>query len=341
MSNTAGHFIVEHGLRAFPIKPGAKAPPWADNNLNLASADVPTLKRYQQEARRRWPTGALNWGVSVALTGLIVIDSDEKPGKVGAATMARFIWPRTLTVRSPSGGRHLYYRQTNVVRFVTSKCPLFGEGSDVDAPGYVLLPGSVLDSGGEYVVIDDAPIALAPDFLAEYLTRAERSAVEQTPLIELDQDANVTRAIHHLRHEAERSVEGRGGEKTLLLVAGHLKDNGISRGMAHQLIAEHYNTPEHCDPLWNDGDGETCDRLDVKIANAYEYLKHRRPGAHTAEAEFGDDEEFAPTPKQEAEDARIREANVKAQARTAKVRDNLTAFRRKNPEAYARRHRRR
>ena len=79
----------------------------------------------------------------------------------------------------------------------------------------------------------------------------------------------------------------------------------------------------------------------MKIANAYEYLKHRRPGAHTAEAEFGDDEEFAPTPKQEAEDARIREANVKAQARTAKVRDNLTAFRRKNPEAYARRHRRR
>ena len=46
-----------------------------------------------------------------------------------------------------------------------------------------------------------------------------------------------TRAIHHLQHEAGRSVEGRGGEKTLFLVAGHLKDNGISRDMAHQLIA--------------------------------------------------------------------------------------------------------
>ena len=106
-----------------PLNRARKFPPWADNNLNLASADVPTLKRYQQEARQRWPTGTLNWGVSVALTGLIVIDSDEKPGKVGAATMARFIWPRTLTVRSPSGGRHLYYRQTNVVRFRDQQVP--------------------------------------------------------------------------------------------------------------------------------------------------------------------------------------------------------------------------
>ena len=325
--STAADFIRKHHLHAFPIRPNRKDPPWARNNLNLASADVATLKRYQQQARQRWPSGKLNWGCSVALSGLIVIDVDTKPGKNGAATMARFIWPRTLTVRTPSGGLHYYYRQTNAVRFRTSTCPLFGEEPDVDAPGYVLLPGSTLDgsgkndTAGDYAVIDDAPIALAPDFLAEWLERGERERVEQVPLVELDLDINVDRQIHFLKHEAWPSRQGDHGEKTLFLVAAHLKDNGISRDMAIQLIEEHYNTPEHCEPCWNNGnDGDLADRLDVKVSNAYEYAKLRRPGAHTTEAEFGNDvEEFT----DDAEPSPLHPSAVKERADLF-VRDHYT-----------------
>jgi hypothetical protein len=78
----------------------------------------------------------------------------------------------------------------------------------------------------------------------------------------------------------------------LFLVAAHLKDEGISRDMAIQLIEEHYNTPEHCEPCWNNGnDGDLADRLDVKVSNAYEYANLRRPGAHTTAAEFADDDD--------------------------------------------------
>jgi hypothetical protein len=70
-------------------------------------------------------------------------------------------------------------------------------------------------------------------------------------------------------------------------VAGNLKDHGISLDTAIDLIAEHYNP--RCEPPWNLGDGELADRLDVKVSNAYRYLKYMRPGAATAEADFGDD----------------------------------------------------
>jgi hypothetical protein len=296
---TGAAFIRAHNLRAFPIKSGRKKPPCFANNLNLATNDMARLKQWSRDPRWYAPGHPLNWGVSVALSGYVVIDVDEKPGKNGAATFERIGllhggWPRTLTVRSPSGGHHLYYRQTNAVRFVTGKQDIFGPESHIDAPGYVLTAGSVLDASNEYpgpyTIEDDAPIALAPDWLAGYLGHTERRSTDQTPVVELDQDINVEWAMHHLQHNAKVCIQGRGGEYTLLLLAGVLKDHGISEWMACQLLDESgYNAK--CQPPWNLGnDGELADRLGVKVANAYCYLKQVRPGAATAEADFGSDE---------------------------------------------------
>lgn len=41
-----------------------------------------------------------------------------------------------------------------------------------------------------------------------------------------------------------------------------------------------------CDPVWLVSEGATADRLDVKVANAYAYLKQQAPGSRTAEADF-------------------------------------------------------
>jgi hypothetical protein len=288
-----GAFIVQHGLRAFPCAPGAKAPwPGFINNLNRATADLRTLRHWSRLYR------GCNWGASLALSGLLVVDVDTKPGKRGAESLARLVGlhgplPRTLTAHTPSGGRHFYFKQTNLVRFFTGSQNTFG--TDIDCPGYVVIPGSVLrapeEYPGPYVVEDDAPIAYAPDWLAIYLQQAERESVEQEPVVELDQTGNIALAIHRLKYDEAPAIQGRHGEHTLLMVAGRLKDIGISRDMAVQLLAEYYN--DRCEPQWNVGDGATADRLDVKVANAYSYLKHRRPGAETAEALFGDDvEEF-------------------------------------------------
>ncbi len=284
-----GAFIVKHRLRAFPCAAGAKAPwPGFVNNLNRATADLPTLRYWSKIYR------GCNWGASLALSGLLVMDVDDKPGKVGAATLARLIGlhgslPRTLTVRTPSGGRHFYFKQTNTVRFLTGSQNTFG--TDIDCPGYVVIPGSVLRDPeqypGPYVVEDDAPIAYAPDWFAIYLQQAERESVEQEPVVELDQTGNIAWAIDHLKHYAEPAIQGRNGERTLLMVAAVLKDHGISRELAVDLLAEFYN--DRCEPQWSIEDGATADRLDVKVHNAYQYLKHVKPGAATAEADFGDD----------------------------------------------------
>jgi hypothetical protein len=269
----------------FPIQAGAKFPPLFKNNLNFASDKFDQWRAWARQWR------GCNWGLSVAKSGLIVVDVDCKPGKNGLASFLRADlehgWPDTLTAGTPSGGFHLYYGQTNAVRFVTGREDIFGPGSHVDATGYVLIPGCQLTGVGFYSILDYRPIALAPDWLAAYLVHEERSKVEQAPAVELDTPDLIAWAVHHLKHDAKPCIEGNGGERSMLLLAGVLKDHGISEECAVELIAEHFNA--RCEPPWNVGDGELADRLDVKIANAYRYLRQTQPGSRTAEAAFGDD----------------------------------------------------
>lgn len=90
-------------------------------------------------------------------------------------------------------------------------------------------------------------------------------------------------------HDAPPAIQGRNGEHTLLLVAACLKDHGISEYTSVQLLAEFFNS--RCEPPWDIGEGPTADRLDVKVHNAWLYLKQTRPGAYTAAAEFADVQE--------------------------------------------------
>jgi hypothetical protein len=116
----------------------------------------------------------------------------------------------------------------------------------------------------------------------------EHDDADQDPAIELDQPRNIERAIYHLTHDARRSVQGRNGEFALLLVAGELKDIGISKSLAVDLLIEHYNVSPFCDPVWNVGDGPIADRLDVKVENAWRYLTQAQPGSASADADFAD-----------------------------------------------------
>ena len=278
-------FMREFGGFYFPIRAGAKSPPLFNNNLNFASNKPDQWRAWARQWR------GCNWGLSIAKSGLIVVDVDCKSGKRGLASFQRADlehgWPDTLTAGTPSGGFHLYYRQTNAVRFVTGRQDIFGPGSHIDAPGYVLIPGCHLEGIGFYQITDYRPIALAPAWLAEYLVHEERSKVEQTPAVELDTPDLIAWATHHLKYDAKPCIQGQGGERTMLLLAAVLKDHGISEGCAVERITEDYNA--RCEPPWNVGDGELADRLDVKIANAYRYLTQSQPGRATAQADFGNE----------------------------------------------------
>jgi hypothetical protein len=269
----------------FPIKRGRKYPPLFDDNLRLASSNPTQI----------WSWGVqnpgCNWGLACARSHLIVMDVDQKLGKHGRNTLERLELihgqlPETFEVRSPSGGRHIYFHETNIVRH---RMKLSAFGRDVDSTNYVLLPGSVLSGVGAYRTVVKAMVAPAPDWFAEYLDAPEIDDNSQVPAVELDTPENITRAVHYLCNDAKPSIQFQNGEFRLLMTAAMLKDIGISEDKAIELLNEHYNVPGKCEPLWDVGEGATADRLDVKVHNAWQYLLQTQPGSRTAAVAFGDD----------------------------------------------------
>ena len=243
------------------------------------------------------------WGVAPALSGLVFADIDTKPGKRGQQTFELFDllygWPQTLITGSPSGGRHHWYRGRH----------LFALGSDrsrhpgIDFAQYVILPGCMKADGTGYTLQADHPIADAPDWFYVEAKRlaAKVEPIEQDPVIDLDQQANVYWARNYLQHDAPRSIGGQGGEQTTLDVATVLKDMGISEAMGLELMAEFYNVEDKCDPIWSMDESPPEDLLPVKVRNAYAYKRRVAPGALTAAAEFAEDDlEVTPLDKKMA-----------------------------------------
>lgn len=171
---------LELGLAVFPLPPESKAPP------------PPGWQRDATTAPAAWPPGS-NIGVACWRSGVVVLDLDVPgPGHRtrahGQATLAAACavrgrpWPRTLTVATPSGGRHLYFRAPAgvVIGSTSGGTSGLGEGIDTRGPGaggrggYVVGPGSVI-GGRRYEVIDPAPIAELPGWIAGVLGRPRRA----------------------------------------------------------------------------------------------------------------------------------------------------------------------
>jgi hypothetical protein len=269
----------------FPIAQGTKDRPMVKDNLASGATNNPAVIR-------SWSVEC-NVGLALAKSKVIAVDVDRKAGKNGEQTFDDLefrhgdaehdAFPSTFKVLTPSKGWHLYYRGEH--RFALGKHG-FGEG--IDSPNYVLVPGSMLADGRTYTVIADAPIAEAPAWFGDYLKDKETVEVDQVPVVDLDQPGNIAWAIHYLERDAPPSIQFKSGDKMLLDIAGVLKDRGISEGMAIELIAEHYN--KRCQPPWSLGDGPIADRLDVKVHNAFAYLKQTQPGADTPQAAFSVDQ---------------------------------------------------
>lgn len=96
------------GFRVFPCNPETKAPllkGWE----RKATTDPVQIETWERE----YPRARV--GVACGPSGLCVVDLDVKDGKDGLGEWARLCAenggaPGTFTVRTPSGGLHLYYR---------------------------------------------------------------------------------------------------------------------------------------------------------------------------------------------------------------------------------------
>jgi hypothetical protein len=152
------------GFRVFPVGPDRK--PWLKQWPTKCSSDEDQLIK--------WFTGRYKKAqVSVAtgaVSGVIVVDIDNKHGAVAATTFQELVdqgWPKTMTVRTQTGGLHLYYKNPGDIKSVSD----WRKGIDIRAEGgQVVAPGSQGKDGDYSLLLDITPVSL-PLSLAVLLPR--------------------------------------------------------------------------------------------------------------------------------------------------------------------------
>jgi hypothetical protein len=167
-------YVAKHPTRyLFPTAAGQKGQPCIKDNLALASNDPRQLEAWHKLWR------GCGWGLSLKKSGLVAVDIDVGPGKVGgesykALKAAGFAFPTTETQASPSGGRHAIYSGEH--HFSAGKI-----GKDIDSPNYIMIAGNVRADGKAYTLYTDAPVAPLPEWIAEKIKpRADRPRREST-----------------------------------------------------------------------------------------------------------------------------------------------------------------
>ncbi|CAM06189.1 bifunctional DNA primase/polymerase-like protein [Saccharopolyspora erythraea NRRL 2338] len=205
------HWLIEHGMYVFPLRPYSKRPfgncrRCKDNRCTqpcpCLTADRPChgyLAATNQHRRaRRWFTRmpAANVGISTDLSDTVVLDLDRKPKAPAAAahdvpilvadglgaldaitTHEGADWPDTLTIATPSEGRHLYFRRPAGLEVASDANGRVGHQIDIRAQGgYVVAPGCQItappeDVFGTYTrVSTTVDIAPLPDWLRPRVT---------------------------------------------------------------------------------------------------------------------------------------------------------------------------
>ena len=157
------------GLAVFPLLPLDKKPFKWSHGFKDATTDPEQIARWwadHPEANIGIATGPVN--------GFFVVDIDTHKGGADEWLLLTTTHgePVTRRVRTPSGGQHLYFKwpaaggivnRTNAWRGIDVR----GEG------GYVVGPGSAT-AAGEYVCVDQSPIAEAPEWILHAVRKPEK-----------------------------------------------------------------------------------------------------------------------------------------------------------------------
>lgn len=264
---------ARRGFPVFPLTPNGKEPLSGSSWTEISTTDEATI-------RRLWTDPVLgveyDYNIGVDTTGHIVPDVDVKDGKDGYNEYNQITggagWD-TLTVRTPTGGYHLYFEGAGDY----SLSPI-SPGVDVRAyHGYVVGPGSTID-GRAYEIVRDVELAWVPASIEAKLTPRYADRTADTRRSMADTEAAIRAGINYLE-TAPPAVEGQRGDDTTYQVAARLtRELGISVEAATWLMWEHYNP--RCEPPWS------LDELSQKVENAAKYATATL-GRIEAETVFG------------------------------------------------------
>ncbi|MBK3627006.1 bifunctional DNA primase/polymerase [Streptomyces sp. MBT49] len=180
---------AERGWAVLPLRPGDKRPALHGEDVCPGIGDCAGGHRKWEERatidpdriRRAWGELPFNVGIATGPSGLVVVDLDmpkrksstDTPSGVTTFTAlcerAEQDVPTTRTVRTASGGVHLYFTAPASVRLGNTAGRL-GKRIDTRAwGGYVVAPGSITRAGA-YAVVNDVPPAPLPEWLSAQLT---------------------------------------------------------------------------------------------------------------------------------------------------------------------------
>ena len=211
--------LAQQGFHIFPLAPGTKKPMFKDWQ-KLATTDPETIERWW----RHLPEA--NIAIACGRSNLLVVDLDQakKPGgpQHGQQTLTALAadreLPRTFTVASARGGRHLYFRQPEGAELRnTAGSATAGLGPLIDTRGhggFIVAPGSFFE-GGSYLVEDQAPVAPLPSWIVDELTKrkvvaqpAPGPAVPRTPITERRRSAYADTALNRSADAVAAAPEG-------------------------------------------------------------------------------------------------------------------------------------
>lgn len=189
--------------------------PRVTRGLHEATTDLATIAGWWQ----RWPRAnvAIRTGV---VSGLVVIDVDPPHGggdSLSTLTARHGPLPATMTVRTGSGGAHLYLAHPGGQVRNTAGTRL-GAGIDVRGDGgYVIAPPSVHASGARYswsTVAETAPPV--PSWLVERL-RPPAPPSALTPEVRIDPSTATAWARSALEREVEFVRSAPMGQRNMTL----------------------------------------------------------------------------------------------------------------------------
>lgn len=241
------------GFPVFPLVPNGKEPIFDGAWYDMSTTDPEVIRAY-------WTDPVLgtenDYNIAVDCTDRIVIDLDMKDGKDGVRDYAALGGTyNTLTVRTPSGGYHLYYEGPD-----SGNAPI-APGIDIRSHhGYVVAPGSTID-GVPYTVADARDPEWIPANIANLLTTPytrEGSYSEN-----VDTAANIDAARRYLE-SAPPAIEGMHGDETTFKTAARcVREFALTVATTFELMRDVYNP--RCEPPWE------LDALLQKVENAAEY----------------------------------------------------------------------
>ncbi|MFJ3861025.1 bifunctional DNA primase/polymerase [Streptomyces sp. NPDC090085] len=225
--------LAARGWPVFPLRPGSKAPALhrADRCARVGICADAHVKWEQRATTspaviiRCWTHKPYNIGLATGPAGLVVVDLDmPKTGDVqdapgGADNLSALCEragqavPDTLTVRTPSGGTHLYFTAPDGVRLGNTAGKLAPLVDTRGHGGYVVAPGSTT-AAGTYEVTDGSPVAELPAWLLSLLQPpAPRPVCHRMP--GAVRAGSAARAALHAECEAVRQAPAKQANNTL------------------------------------------------------------------------------------------------------------------------------